>query len=203
MARGPYYEPGRYWGKVVNQQLGQTSTGKPQIVITFTVLGRVNSADPEGELLPCGANYERSLFRVITDKTAEWAAQDLRRLGFTGDAFADVDLNATTVSDMRGNEAAFSCEHDEYEGNVRERWQVASDGAGFVVKPLEAKQARQLDAMFGKFLKSTSPEPKKAPLVERPTTPKARQMKSANLNTNDADLNAELQVTADADDCPF
>lgn len=212
MGRGPYYDPGRYWGKVTNQQLGQTSTGKPQIVISFTVLGKVNPADPEGELLPCGANYERSVFRVITDKTAEWASQDLAKLGFTGERFSDVNLSSTTACDMRGNEAAFYCVHDEHEGKVREKWQVASDGGGLEVKPLDAKESRQLDAMFGKFLKkngksAATPATKKAPLVGGPLTTEARSVLSgAKVNTDsNADANAAFQDAAaeSSDDIPF
>ena len=44
------YDPGTYWGKVTNQQLGTTSNGNPQFVLSFSVRGIVDPADPEGEL---------------------------------------------------------------------------------------------------------------------------------------------------------
>lgn len=208
MARGPYYEPGRYWGKIVNQQLGKSSNDNPQIAITFTVIGKINPADPEGELLPCGQNHDRTLFRSITPKTVEWACQDLKRLGFTGESFADLDLNSSASCDLRGNEAAFSCVHEEYDGTLREKWQVASDG--MTVKPLESAEVRKLDAMFGKYLKKSNGTPKqptKAPIVGGPLTREARAaLDKAKVDTSgniDAGNAALAEAGVPTDDVPF
>ena len=162
MPHGPYYAAGRYWGKVVNQQLGESSTGKPQIVITFQVLGRVNAADPEGELLPCGENYERSVFRSITDKTIDWIMRDLEKLGFTGTSFKQLDLGSPNAYDLRGHELAFSCQHGtNQEGKPREEWSVSGEGNSVVVKPLEPKAVRDLDNLFGRQLKAMAAAAKK------------------------------------------
>lgn len=198
------FAPGRYWGKVINQQLGKTSTDKPQIVISFAVLGKVDPADPEGALLPCPAG-DRTVFRVITDKTAEWAAQDLEKLGFTGARFSDVDLNSSAACDMRGNEAAFSCIHSEYpegSGDLREKWSVASDGGSFEATPLEPKEARQLDAMFGKYLKKTfkasEPDPTRKSPSERKKLPPDPEVAEMNAKLDEA-----MAADAAEDDIPW
>ncbi len=177
MSRKPYYEPGRYWCKIVNQQLGKASTGNPQIVITFQVLGKVDLADPEGNLLRVNNDYERSYFRTITDKTAEWAVDDLHKLGFTGDSFGQLNLDHPNCCDLRGSEVSFTCAHEEdnrsdHRGEIKERWSVSGDGGTLKVAPLADKDVRKLDALFGKALKANKPvaiQPASAPAAETKT----------------------------------
>lgn len=164
MSRAPYYDPGRYWGKITRQALGQSSKGNPQLVITFLVLGRMNPEDPEGELLPCGQNYERSVYRTITDKTIDYVLEDLATLGFNGTSFGQLDPGVANHQSFIGQELALSCNHEpHYEtGQPREVWGIARDGSGPVIKPLEPQAVRKLDALFGKALKAHKPAAKPA-----------------------------------------
>jgi len=176
MAR-PYYAPGRYWGKIVHQALSESSNGNPQVIITFEVIGAVNPDDPDGDLLPCGQRNERSVFQTITDKTVEWVTDNLRKLGFTSNSFADIDLDSTNCCDLRNREAPFWCDHEAHykTGDPVERWKVASDGNGLQVKPLAPKGVRQLDAMFGKYLKQKPVEPSETEaFAARVTAPVAK-----------------------------
>ena len=204
MPSAPYYKPGRYWGRITNQQLGESSTKNPQVVITFQVLGMVNLEDPDGALLPCGEHYDRSVFRSVTDKTVEWVVQDMEKLGFSGDSFAKIDLNSPGCCDLRGTEAAFTCQHEPHyqTGVPHERWSVAGDGAGLEVKPLDSKALRQLDAMFGKYLKKgTKPA---APVKAAETPPVKRQTVAKEPEHPFPDPNAQLQEFANEDDSvPF
>lgn len=173
MAKALHYEPGRYWGKVTNQKLTQSSTGNSQIVITFHIVGKVNPNDPDGDLLPCPNEYERSIFRTITEKTIQWVEQDLERLGFEGESFGQIDLEHPNCCDLRGKELAFSCTHEadnreEFAGVLRERWSIATDGTGPQLKPLDSKAIRKLDAMFGKSLKGLKKRTKEALPAEPP-----------------------------------
>ena len=155
---GPFYEPGRYWGVVVGQQLGKTSTDKPQFVLTFQVIGKVNPADPDGDLVSV-EQYERTVFRVITDKTVDWLMQDIEYLCEKGElspvlpGFSYLDPTTPDFLNFRGVEAEFYCEHNKYEGKLREQWGVSSGGGGLEVAPLDDKGVRELDALFGKQLK--------------------------------------------------
>ncbi len=181
MARTPYYEQVRYWGKVVGQQLGVSSNDNPQIVITFQVLGKLNPEDPDGELLSCGEHYDRSIFLTVTSRTIEWVTRDLEQLGFDGNSFSQLDLNASDCCDLRGKEIAFTCKHEPHykTGEPREKWNVANDSDGLQIKSLDAKGVRQLDAMFGKHLKkpagakpaASQPSPTLAEKAERLSQP--------------------------------
>jgi len=180
MANAPTYEPGRYWGRITRQQLGQTSNGNPQFVLSFLIVGKVNPADPEGDLLAVPQQYERSVYRVITEKTTEYLLQDLEVLGFTGESFAALDENNSDCCDLRGTELAFTCTHEFRQAqdetgkwvntkDVRERWSIARDSTGPKVEPLTAKDVKKLDAMFGRALKQSSAAVKAAENpVEKP-----------------------------------
>ena len=182
MAR-PFYEPGRYWGKITRQKLGQASTGTPQLVLSFTVLGKVDPADPDGNLLPVMQQYERTIFRSITEKTIEWVGQDLETLGFTGGSYRQFDEDDPECCDLRGNELAFSCNHEAHykTGEPCEKWSIASDGSGLEVKPLDDQAIRKLDAMFGKQLKKKPATSATIPATVAPVAPKPNGKKASPL----------------------
>ena len=46
MARGPYYDKGRYWAKLVQQKLGEAKTGNPQVVLTVEIQGKIDGFNP-------------------------------------------------------------------------------------------------------------------------------------------------------------
>jgi len=215
MPKGPYYAPGRYWGKIVDHSLEKTKTGKPQIIVRFAVIGAVDPANPEGNLISTGNPQERTVYRVITEATKPYVEADLERLGFDGDRLSQLCLTNPDHVDLRGRELAFFCQHEaDQNGTMRERWSLAFDKKR-EIRPLEAKELRQLDAMFGKALKKT-PVP-----TTRQTPPKQQPQLSENGNPaaafattqkeNDAAdavdvANAALQEAASgppADDIPF
>ena len=79
---GATYNPGRYWGKATAQSFGKSKNkGTPQFAISFDILGAVNPSDPNGQLLNA-APGTRTVYWYITDKTAQYFAEDLERLGF-------------------------------------------------------------------------------------------------------------------------
>jgi hypothetical protein len=155
MAR-PYYKPGRYWGKVTHQRVGKTSKGNPQLVISFLILGVVNPADPDGDLLPCGEHYERSVFRVITENTIEYVQADVKKLGWSGEQWHQFDEEAADCVSIVRNELAFSCTHEpHYEtGEPVEKWSIGQNSMGPNVEALSDSEYRKLDAMFGRALKT-------------------------------------------------
>jgi hypothetical protein len=179
MARGPQYEVGRYIGKVTHQRLGETSSGKPQLVLSFQVLGMVNLSDPEGDLFSCPQG-ERSIYRVITEKTLDYAKSDMDSLEWYGDRWSQFDEENPSFVGIIGNEYAFFCKHEPKQAKnddgewvatdeLREVWSIAQAG-GPQVKPLEAKALSKLDAMFGKALKGRQKPANgtKPPATEQP-----------------------------------
>lgn len=162
------FEQGRYWGKITHQRLGETSKGNPQLILSFQVVGKIDPSDPEGALQRC-PEYERSIFRTITDKTLDYVIQDMDALGWFGNKWSQFDEGDRECVDIRGKELAFSCKHepkqvlDEATGKyvntseMRETWSIAQTGSGPPVKPLDKGAMSKLDAMFGKALKGRKP----------------------------------------------
>ena len=178
MMPAPHFQIGRYWGKLTNQQFGKAKSGNPQIVFSFLLVGMVDPKDPEGDLLAC-TQYERSIFRAITEKTVEYVLEDLAALGFTGNSYQQISLDHPHCCDLRDTEIALFCQHEEdnrpeHAGEIRERWSIARANSGPKVDTLDDKDARKLDAMFGKQLKSQSKaiiDAKKVEEAEAPAEP--------------------------------
>ena len=160
---GVYYKNGAaYWGRVTKQAMGKTKNGNAQFVLSFMVIGEVNPLDPQGDLISC-QSYERTVYRVINDKTVDFAMQDIEALcdakgcdGITSFRSLDPDRPEFT-HDFVGTELAFFCKHDVYEGKTNEKWQVSRGGGASAGEAMDDKEMRQLDALFGKRLKETKP----------------------------------------------
>ena len=202
-----FYDQGRYWGKITRQRLGESSNGNPQLILSFTVLGKINPADPQGELLAVTQQYERTVFRTITDKTIDWVLKDLETIGFTGGSYGQFDENASDCCDVRGKELEFSCNHKAHykTGEPVEEWSIASDSPGMEVEPLDNQAVRKLDAMFGKQLKKKSAEPA-APPEKKTLTERFQERTGGAKPKKESPLKETFVPEGDGDDgepCPF
>ena len=161
------YMPGRFWGKVTAQALGESKQKKtPQFALQFSIMGRIDPANPEGELLPSDQS-ERTVYLYITDKTIDFVTRDLERLGFHGDSFSDLDPRSPGFHDFTGAETGLLCEHETYEGKVHEKWSLARSAVGLDCEPMDAKRVRELDSLFGKNLKGIK-KPTVKPTEKKP-----------------------------------
>src|SRR5687767_6212708 len=72
------FEPGQYIGKVTRWAMirAKSEAKTPQFALTFLPLGRIDPQNAEGELLAC-PEVERTIFRPITENTADWLLRDL------------------------------------------------------------------------------------------------------------------------------
>jgi hypothetical protein len=200
------FDIGRYWAKVTRQRLGETSTGKPQLIISFQILGKVNLNEPEGDLLRAPEG-ERSIYRVISDKTLDYVISDLDKLGWNGMSWAEFDEQHPKCCDIRGTELALFCNHkpkqvkNESTGEwvdtseMREEWSIAQESTGPQVKPLDKAAVSKLDGMFGKALKNRQ---KPAQTPQKP--PQATRKPVAQLTPDE--VNAELGSSG-GNDIPF
>jgi hypothetical protein len=153
MASVPFYAVGKYACKVVEQALGESSTGKPQFLLRFTVIGQVDPADPS-QLVPVPAQYQRTHYRSITEKTIQYFTEDLKALGFKGESFKELDPDTEGFHNFTGQNVDMWCSHKSGpDGALREEWNVARAVGSLEVKPLERKKVRELDNLFGKHLK--------------------------------------------------
>lgn len=163
------HEPGRYHAEIVGQQMAESSNGNPQLILVIRLLGKLDPADPE-TMHHCPAD-ERRVFMTITQKTIDFVLRDLKALGFSKSSFSFLDPNTDGYHDFRGTEVDVSCQHDTYQGEVKEKWQLALNG-GFEAKPLDKKNLRKLDSLFGKKLKDAVGSPSQAnPQVDADEVP--------------------------------
>lgn len=94
------FEPGRYLARVTRWGLVKAKTDTPQFALTFLPLGRISPQNPDGDLLPC-AGVERTIFRSITEKTAQWLLQDLKTLfEYPHDRFGALDPEADNAFEV-------------------------------------------------------------------------------------------------------
>lgn len=147
-------EPGKYVAKITGHKLTESKKGTPQIAFSIDVLGRVNPADPE-TLDPEGAGLQRTIFRPVTDKSAEWIWQDLDRLGFTGDVFEQLDEELAAQSNvafisLAGRDVEVKCSENFYEGKSNERWDFAMGGGGMNLQAADKSKVRELSATLGR-----------------------------------------------------
>jgi hypothetical protein len=203
---GLTYENGqRYWGKITSNKMGKAKTGTAQFILQFEIVGKINPADPDGDLLTCPTG-ERTVFRAITDKTIDWVLKDLEQLGFQGESFRLLDMDEPGGVNFQNRELAFFCEH-KY-GNdqkLREQWGISSGHKPLVIEPMEAKEIRALDNLFGRSLKGLGKgEPK--PTAKERTQEKAKEVVQTEGEKMVDDLNqklAEISEEEQNDAIPF
>jgi hypothetical protein len=111
----------------------------------------VDRSDQESGLIST-APGERTVFRTITEKTADWVVEDLQRLGYERDKFDMLDPNHSQAHNFKDLEIEIKCDHETYQGKTREKWNFAW-GGGLEFTPLETKEIGKLNALFGKKLR--------------------------------------------------
>lgn len=138
-----FYDEGNYLGEIADQAIGAAGTGNAQLVLRFKVLSYANGD-------PVAKQYERTLYRTITEKTQSFVQQDLDTLGFTGTGFRQLDPAIEGFQDLTGQQVEFYCAHEEnLKGEMREKWSIAHGPRPIKCDPLPESAYRRLDAMFG------------------------------------------------------
>ena len=150
MENKTHFQPGIYQAEVIDQQLGKSSGGHPQFVLTFLPKGKVATETELQSVEP----WERTAYMVLTAKTVKYVLADLAEIGFDGDSFAKLDpLSGGDYHNFAGQVIAVDCEHSTYEGVTRERWSIHRERGGVEIEQLPPGDIRRLDRKFGKALK--------------------------------------------------
>ncbi len=159
MASGPFYNEGKHGVEITDVALGESKTGNPQIVMRVRIVSRLclDSAGEEfADSVP--ANYERTIYLTVTDRSRDMILAKLRWAGWHGDKFE------TIRGDLMGKEARAMCLHENSMsektlGQLMEKWDLELPPRDS--KPLENKPmvAKKLNALFGKTLKEGASAP--------------------------------------------
>jgi hypothetical protein len=193
-----FYQPGRYRCEILDQALSEAKTGTPQLVLKIKVLELENGS-------PLDAQYEREIYRSITENTMPYFLQDLKTLGYTRDSFRYLDPNVPNYHNFAGQEMIARCTHEEGSGGMRERWNVALMGGGGtgkleVERPLDSAAIRKLDNLFGKQLRSELGGGKSQAVA----APKAQPRRATPISEPPPHApTTEIAGGVDLDDVPF
>ncbi len=191
------YQPGEYWGDVVDHGFTEAKTGTPQLFVRFLVLGKVSATNP-AEYEESGEQLECTVYRPITDKTIEFVTEDMERLGFHGTMFDEFKADGPGSFDIRGQQFKFFCKYEQYQGKQRPKWSIARERTS---TPVAASAMERLQATFGKHLKPLAKSAPTATASGSATEPLSPP-KEPPPSTAEADANAALDM-AQADDIPF
>lgn len=146
------YAQGIYLGTLKEQGITESKEKKtPQVYTKWTIQQHFNGT----EFVPCDECWDRSIFWAVTPKTVDFVIEKLERLGFTGTGFECFSPESPNFQDLSGVEAKLVCSHDLYQGEPRERWELARDGqkveqaGGDVLDKLNSMFGRKLSEKFG------------------------------------------------------
>ena len=153
---GTYYEAGKYEVQATSQGYVTASTGNQQFVLKVMVLGKVDPNDPNS-LIPVPRQFERSIYRSLTEKNIENFRKDLETLGVDISSFSDLDPNNPNHISLAGKVFECWCNHENnLKGDQVEKWSVVWKSGGVESKPVESldsSKVKALDRMFGRHLK--------------------------------------------------
>lgn len=181
----PYYEPGTYLAEIIGQGFNEAKTGTMQFCLR--IVPKLLFAS-DGEEHPVTQEYERTIFRPITDKTVDWVLEELTALGWQGSKWGELDPQTEGYHSFVGQEVKVLCQHEEYEGSMQERWRLFSEGREMA--PVAPDKLRRLDDAFGRAIKdfrkdNTAPTGTTAPPAP---TPEATELDAAAAEATGDDI---------------
>ena len=185
---GPFYAAGNYVGVIVSQGISNTQTGKPQLVFRIKI---TDTLDRDGTREACDAQYERTIYKVLTDNTIDYVREDLKRLGFTGTSVSAIDPSSPIHQSFVNQEVELYCKWEpDLKGFTRERWNFSRPLEGKAIPPLGAKELRDLDSMFGKHARAANGGTRAAPIksakpAAKVTVPQVQAVTSAEVTDDD------------------
>jgi hypothetical protein len=167
MASGPHYQIGNYIGEIVAQGLSKARTGNSQFVVRVKVLGVTGQ---NGAFLTDPFQYERTIFMTITPNTIDRIADTLEMLGYNRQGFGPLDPSHPQHVSFIGKQVDLYCNHEnDQNGNLREKWGIStgSGGKALDLTPLNQKELRELDALFGRNIRSAPSTSVASPVTGR------------------------------------
>ena len=187
----PYFNVGQYRAKITDLTTGVSKNkNTPFVQVVFVPEALLDIAnDTEMHL---DVEYERDIKMWLTEAAAPRTCEDLRRIGYTGTDFSEINSGAAHDA-LIGADIRVRCEHEEYEGKTYDRWYLSSGGGSIAKEPLNDAGVRKLNALFGNVLKSTKVEDNSNGAAERnkplaPGTDDALEKEVAAAQAVDGDI---------------
>lgn len=141
-----YYQTGLHSGECVGQFMDAPQGKSPYFALKFVIQKRiVNNEEHTVD------QQERTVYLYLTDKALEMTSEILAHLGYDKDSLRWLDPKRDGYFNFVGKKCDLWCKHEEYQGEVREKWSISMPFAE--ATPLDDKELRRLDALFGKAMK--------------------------------------------------
>jgi len=117
------FREGLYKVKSLRWGFTQTTNDHEQFWMQFQVLGEVdpNQLDESKRSEPDTRTWSITL---ATDRATEWLISVVQHLGYDGDDLLGLDPDRPGAFNFEGREFVARCKHEEYNGQLREKWTV-------------------------------------------------------------------------------
>ena len=144
-----YYQKGLHVGKCIGQWMGQSESENktPYFALRFIITGRV-----EGDSVRSVEQNERSVYLYLSDKALDMTTDVLAFLGYDKDSLRFLDPANENFHNFAGKECDLWCKVEEWNGDTREKWNISLP-LDREITPIDDKELRRLDALFGKSIK--------------------------------------------------
>ena len=163
------YKGGLYVGECTGQLTGQGETGKktPYFALKFSIVARVENEQE----VACDWG-ERTVYLYLSEATLPFTTDILAHLGYDKDSLKYLDPNQQGFFDFTGKRCDLWCKLEEYNRSMKEKWSVSMPRPP--VAPIEDKELRRLDSLFGKAIRA-----RRGPPTASQPTPAAAPASSA------------------------
>lgn len=165
MGRFSNLEEGYYKAVILTWGFGRAQTGTPQMAYTCKLL---SWKDDAGNWVELDEEPQRTVYRYLTDNTADRFCADLKTLGYDRQGFGALNRDADDAFDFEGIKVELYLSYEEYNGKERERWDFAWNyGGGLKMgKPMERKEVAALNAKYAERLRGVTAAPAAAPAAK-------------------------------------
>lgn len=130
--------PGVYIGKIKNWYRGVSQNGSAYIEFVVFVTERETE---EGEREKLETPFSVPVTRYMTPGALPITAADLAYLGYTDGDPAKLDRDHPQAFNFRDKEVYVRCDHDEYQGKTREKWNLQRRK-----RPATAEERKRIDS---------------------------------------------------------
>lgn len=142
----PNYEAGNYRAKITGQRFGELPTGTPYFALDFEPIQSLGANEfPE-------TVYQRDLLLFLSQGAAQYTIEKLRRIGWEGSRFSDLDPTREGFDSLAGIEIDVTCGRND---KGYETWDLMA--AGGRARESDSALPAKLDKLFGKALKASAP----------------------------------------------
>jgi hypothetical protein len=161
----PTYVPGLYQAEILDHGFESSRVkGTPGFVLRLRILGRLDAQDA---LHDC-PRYERRYTQFLANDTgARILLGDLRALGIELASLLQLDRRTKDHIDLVGRKIRMRCDHENYQGELREKWSIDRPR-----EKVDVDTLRRLSEQFDHLLAGDNVPEKQAPPTTTPTKDK-------------------------------